>query len=128
MSDAARPRNGRPAELGRRSEDVACAALRRAGYRIVDRNFRTRGAEIDIVAEHQGFLVFIEVRARRAGGLAHPLESLTHAKRRRIILGARQYLARRGGPVPAVRFDVVTVEWCGRSQSVRILPDAFRLE
>lgn len=115
-----------PSQIGRVSEDLACAALRRAGYRIVARNFRGKGFEIDVVAEHQGQTVFVEVRARRAGGWVHPLESLTPAKRRRILMGARQYLAsQRSETVPGVRFDVVAVEWRGSRYRIEILPDAF---
>lgn len=113
--------------MGRRSEELACRALERAGYAILARNVKDPRFEIDIVARHQGYLVFIEVRARRVGSLVHPLESLTYRKRQRLILGAKQYIHRRGLGNVSVRFDVVAVEWLGKKYRLRIYRDVFGL-
>lgn len=114
-----------PAEMGARSELIACRALQQAGYEIVARNYRTPRFEIDIIARQHGYIVFVEVRARRAGGIVHPLESITQRKRHRIILGAQHYLHTHRMKTPRVRFDVVSVEWRGRWYRLRIFPDAF---
>ena len=69
-----------PSGTGRAGEAAAAAHLRRSGYKIVARNYRVREGEIDIVAEHSGDLVFVEVKARRSGAFGKPEESLTEDK------------------------------------------------
>ena len=61
-----------PSGTGRAGEAAAAALLRRSGYKIIERNFRVREGEIDIVAEHSGDLVFVEVKARRSGAFGKP--------------------------------------------------------
>jgi putative endonuclease len=102
--------------LGSLGEEHAAAHLVRAGYEIVDRNFRTRHGEIDLVACGEGCLVFCEVKTRRAGGSrgpAGPLDAIGFAKRRKLRAMATQWLkARAGEPRPyseAMRFDAIGV-------------------
>ena len=73
-------------KFGQNSEAVAVDHLRRLGYRILQRNYRTAFGEIDIVAEHQGVLVFIEVKARKSGRYGHPKVAITAQKRRKISI------------------------------------------
>ncbi len=97
------------AAFGRRGEDAACAELQRRGYVIVERNFRTRFGELDVIARDGAVLVFVEVRARSSGSFGHPLESVTWQKQRRVSRMAASYLfARRLADVPC-RFDVAAV-------------------
>ncbi|MBP2017715.1 putative endonuclease [Symbiobacterium terraclitae] len=96
--------------VGQEGEDAAAAYLASLGYRIVARNVRFRAGEIDLVAEDGGVLVFVEVKTRRGRGFGSPAEAVTAEKRRRLVRLASLYLARRGGPVPPCRFDVVSVE------------------
>jgi len=90
---------------GEQAEVLAAAYLERQGLRILERNYRVRGGEIDLICADRGCLVFVEVRlrtSRRFGGAA---ASITTAKQRRLILAARHYLAgRREQPC---RFDAV---------------------
>ena len=85
--------------LGRRGEDLAATHLERHGWRIVERNFRTRGGEIDLIVARDGTLAFCEVKtlvARRAppaSGPANPLECVGPAKRSRVRRMARAWLA-----------------------------------
>jgi putative endonuclease len=93
---------------------------------IVERNFRTRGGEIDIVAREGDVLVFVEVRSREVPGFGTPEESVTPAKRRRIVATARQYLSN----VPPsswreARFDVIAIEGVGNGAVIRHYPAAF---
>jgi len=82
---------------GRAAEKFAADALARAGYRVLARNLRTPVGEIDIVAERRGTLVFVEVKARRAGGLAgSPEDALTATKFRRVARAAAHVAAARG--------------------------------
>lgn len=101
-------------------EDAAASYLESIGYRVMERNYRARVGEIDIVAIDDGTLVFVEVRYRKASSLVSPEESLTRRKVRRLELTARRYLAERaiGGSAP-IRFDLCAVSDAGRS--IRVL-------
>jgi len=70
---------------GDAAEEQACRHLGRSGFTIVERNYRTKGGEIDIVARKGDVLVFVEVRSREVPGFGTPEESVTPAKRRRIV-------------------------------------------
>src|SRR3954468_8232069 len=95
--------------LGESGEDLACAELQRRGYAILERRYRTRVGEIDIVALDGPVLAFVEVKTRRSGRLGAPAEAVTLAKRRRLSAMAADYLARRRPVARACRFDVVAV-------------------
>jgi len=96
-------------QRGIEGEETALEVLLRAGYRLLERNYRCRRGEIDVVAEHEGTLCFVEVRTRRAGALVDGRSSVDWRKRRKIAAAARAYcLQRRVGERP-MRFDVVDV-------------------
>jgi len=113
-------------QLGRRGEDLACAALEARGYAVLHRRYRTRHGEIDIVARHGGVLVFVEVRARGSGRFGHPAESVTTQKQHRVAAMAEAYLGREGAASAVCRFDVVAVETEVVPPRVTVYPDAFR--
>jgi putative endonuclease len=96
-------------ELGALGERLAAAHLTDAGLRLLDRNWRCREGELDIVARDDGALVFCEVKTRRGTGYGHPAESVTPAKQRRIRLLAQRWLAAHDEHAPEIRFDVVGV-------------------
>ena len=111
---------------GDAGEERACRHLDRSGFTIVERNFRTRGGEIDIVARKGDVLVFVEVRSREVTDFGTPEESVTPAKRRRIVATARRYLSN----VPPsswreARFDVIAIEGGGDAAVLRHYPAAF---
>ena len=111
---------------GDAAEDRACRHLDGSGFTIVERNFRARGGEIDIVARKGDALVFVEVRSREVTGFGTPEESVTPAKRRRIVAAARRYLS--GVPPSSwgeARFDVIAIEGSGADSVVRHYPAAF---
>jgi putative endonuclease len=101
--------------VGRYGEDVAAEFLQRAGLRILQRNWRCREGELDIVARDGDVLVFCEVKARSGGGFGAPVEAVTAAKARRLRLLAARWLAEGRGDdavgrgCSTVRFDVVGV-------------------
>ena len=96
--------------LGDSGERVAAMFLEQRGYKILERNFRTRGGEIDLVAEDVDGLAFVEVRTRREGAGA-PEESLTPRKRARMIAMAVEYLSRHEEYAErAWRIDFVAIE------------------
>lgn len=94
--------------IGALGEVFAARYLRDRGYKIVCANFRTRMGEIDIAAEKDGVLAFIEVKTRSAGMIAPPAESVDAHKQKRIAMAAAQYLkAEPAGK--RTRFDVIEV-------------------
>lgn len=93
---------------GQKAEDLCADLLRRAGLRILARNWRCRLGEIDLVAEEAGTLVFAEVRLRRDARFGGAAESVTAAKRARIVAAARLYLA--GRAAAPCRFDVLLLD------------------
>ena len=106
---------------GARAEDLCADLLRAAGLRLIERNWRCRLGEIDQIAEERGTLVFAEVRMRGPGHFGGAAESVTAAKRSRIIAAARLYLTRR--PEAACRFDVFLVD--GAPRQVQWIRNAF---
>lgn len=106
---------------GARAEDLCAGLLRAAGLRILERNWRCRLGEIDLIAEERGMLVFAEVRMRSGPGFGGAGESVTAAKRQRLLAAARLYLTRR--PDARCRFDVFLVD--GASIHVQWIRDAF---
>lgn len=111
---------------GNAAEDRACRHLEATGFTVVARNFRAKGGEIDIVARKGDLLAFVEVRSREDADFGRPEESVTAAKRRRIVSAARRYLS----DVPAsswreARFDVIAVEGGGEDAALRHYPAAF---
>ena len=114
-------------ELARIGEDHAARYLRARGYRILERNFRARSGEVDIIAEQKGALVFVEVKARSSGEFGEPRDAVTVWKQRRIMNAARSYAARLGGGERTVRFDVVEVFITpeGRVRKVELIAGAF---
>lgn len=113
-------------KLGRIGEAAAEKQLRREGYRILERNCLRRGGEIDIIAEHAGSVVFVEVKTRSPRAWNTPESAVTPEKRTRIFRAATQYLSTYRTPSP-VRYDIVSVmtDEADRVVSVTILPDAF---
>ncbi len=102
------------------AEQRAADYLQERGLRIVERNFRCRGGEIDLVARDGDTLVFVEVRARSRQTFGGAAESITAAKQGRILLAARHYLARMDVQ-PACRFDAVLIQ----GGALEWLRDAF---
>ena len=96
-------------ELGAHGERIAAAYLTDAGLRLLDRNWRCRDGELDIVAREADALVFCEVKTRTGTGFGHPAEAVTAAKRRRLRLLAGAWLAAHDHHAHDLRFDVVGV-------------------
>lgn len=95
-------------EAGARAEELCAELLRGAGLRILARNWRCRHGEIDLIAEEGRTLVFAEVRYRRDARFGGAAESITEAKRARLVAAAELYLA--GRPQADCRFDVLLLD------------------
>lgn len=100
---------GRRQRLGAFGERVAAAHLEARGYAIRQRNFRSREGEIDIVAEKDGCLVFVEVRTRRGEAMGSAAESVTPAKQQRLRAAVQAYAQAHEGLPADQRIDVITV-------------------
>ena len=113
-------------ELGSRGEHIAAVFLTKSGLRVLDRNWRCREGEIDIVARDGDALVFCEVKTRRGLGFGHPAESVTPRKQQRLRVLAQRWLAAHDEHAPDLRFDVVgvLVPQTGPAR-VTYLPGAF---
>ena len=96
--------------LGIIGENLAVSELTRRGYAILDRRYRTRYGEIDIVAEEEGTIVFVEVKARATAEFGTAAEAITDWKRRRLASMAVDYLARHHLTDRPCRFDVVAID------------------
>lgn len=97
--------------LGRWGEDVAVRHLQDSGAQVLERNWRCREGELDVVAREGKTLVFVEVKARSGHGYGEPAEAVSRVKARRIHVLATRWLALHrppGGPWD-LRFDVVSV-------------------
>ena len=113
--------------LGILGENLACEELTRRGYAILARRYRTRFGEIDIVARHDTFVVFVEVKARAGDDFGGGAAAVTGWKQRRIAQMATDYLARRGLLDSPVRFDVVTVDLIDGQPRIEVYTHAFTL-
>lgn len=113
-------------QLGIIGEELAAAELVARGYAILARRYRSKHGEIDIVAEHEGTIVFVEVRARATGEFGRAADSVTEAKKRQVTAMAVDYLARHRVANRACRFDVVAIdEALGPSPEITVFPNAF---
>ncbi len=104
---------------GREAESRAADYLARQGLRLVARNFRIRGGEIDLVCRDGDTLIFVEVRMRNRNDFGGAAASITASKRRHLILAARHYLASQ--PDRPCRFDCVLIE----GTQLTWIPNAF---
>ena len=111
--------------LGELGENLACEELRRRGYAILERRYRTRYGEIDIVARHGDVLVFVEVKARVGDAFGSGAEAVTEYKQRRVARMAADFLARRRLHDRPCRFDVVSVAVGQGVPRVEVIAGAF---
>lgn len=95
--------------LGKAGEELAAKYLIAAGYRIVARNWRCAQGEIDVIAEHNGEIVFVEVKTRSGLAFGHPFEAITVAKLARLRRLARVWCTQAGGRFPRIRIDAIAV-------------------
>ncbi|HXN13292.1 MAG TPA: YraN family protein [Candidatus Acidoferrales bacterium] len=111
--------------LGRRGERAAEKYLRRNGYRIVARNFRAAGAEIDLVAMDRETLVFVEVKTRRSRDAGAPEEAVDERKQKQIRRAAELFATRYRADEVTMRFDIIAVDASGKRLEIELLRNAF---
>lgn len=113
---------------GKIGEDIAAKFLTRKGYRILERNWRIRSGEIDIVAKDKDTIVFVEVKSRSSTEYGTGEEAITPHKKEKIINAAKACLQYKGEDQPC-RFDVISIlfEKNGKVKEINHIEDAFTL-
>ncbi len=96
-------------ELGRRGEDLAVEYLQKDGYQIIERNFKNKLGEIDVIAKDKDTLCFVEVKTRRTANFGSPFEAVTQRKQHKLIRVAQSYLQYKKLHNPKMRFDCIAV-------------------
>ncbi len=112
---------------GKKGEEAAVSFLKIQGYKIIEKNFRTRHGEIDIIAD-DGCISFVEVRSVNSGRFGLPEHSINRRKQNQIAKAALMYIKTKGLENKDCRFDVVSVEDAdSNSPKVRLIKNAFEL-
>ena len=116
--------------LGERGEKFAGRYLRRHGYRILVRRFKTRAGEIDIVCRQGEWLAFVEVKTRKSDDYGAPSEAVTKEKQKHMSRVALEYLRLLDNPRIRFRFDIVEVilqDFAPKPTDIRLIQNAFDL-
>lgn len=114
-------------EFGRQGERVAERWLQARGWRVVQRRYRSGHRDIDLVAQRDQLVAFIEVKARTGAEFGDPVEAVNWKKRKELIRSAWTWIGRHGRPGEAYRFDVIGVLVSGPRVRVRHVENAFQL-
>lgn len=113
-------------KVGGHYEEVAASYLTKQGLRILERNYRCRLGEIDIVGKEGQTYVFCEVKFRTNGGTGDPAEAVDSRKQAAIFRVAAYYLKQHGiWEETPCRFDVIAIQGVGEQSRIRWIPDAF---
>jgi putative endonuclease len=111
--------------IGDRGEELALQRLLAEGYELVERNYRTRYGEIDLILRHGDCMVFVAVKLRRGSAFGDPAEAVKPRKQRTIRTIAEQYIADREPVFEEARFDVIGLLDPGAEPVVRHIEGAF---
>lgn len=113
-------------QRGLQGEQLAAEHLKQHQYTILQQNYRTRFGEIDIIAQNQQFLVFVEVKTRSGQGLAAPREWVDDTKQKKLIRAAQSYLQAIGSEDFFIRFDVIEIIYSkDEKATLQWIEDAF---
>lgn len=113
-----------PHELGQLGEQLATNHLIKEGYQILDRQWRFGKIELDIIAQQDDWIVFVEVKTRENNYVGEPWESVTRSKQKRIVKAAHEYLLTRNLDLES-RFDVISIIHKSKYQRLEHIPHAF---
>jgi putative endonuclease len=111
-------------KLGEEGEELAVQYLSGKGYRIIERNWRYKHKEIDIIARDKDELVFVEVKARSGNYFEEPWQSVTRQKQRFLIAAANAYVLKFDLDIES-RFDVISVTFLGKQHKIEHIDYAF---
>ena len=113
-------------QVGKAGEEAAVQYLCQQGYRIVERNYRCRFGEIDLIARDGKTLTFIEVKTRRPQRFGPAAAAVTLEKQRHLIKASQLYLIQKRKACELCRFDVVTIELGAQEPRIELIKDAFQ--
>ena len=113
--------------FGELGERIAERWLRRRGWRVMQRRFRSGHRDIDLVVERDGLVAFVEVKARRGDRFGDPVEAVNWRKQKELGRSARVWIDRHGRSLEAYRFDVIGVLVAGSRVRIRHVENAFPL-
>lgn len=111
--------------LGREGERLAEHYLVKKGYRLVERNYRCAGGEVDLILLDRRVIVFVEVKTRTDHDFGTPLEAVEPRKQRRMIFAAQYFLHQKQLYERDARFDVVGISWPGGEPVLDHVQNAF---
>lgn len=114
-------------DIGNHAEDLALQYIQQQGLKVVERNFRCRRGEIDLIMLDNTTLVFVEVRYRKSDKFGDALESVNHTKQQRIIHTAQRYLQQQTPSHNSYRFDVIAITPNQHASEITWIKDAFQL-
>ena len=113
--------------LGRSGEDRAATHLAKIGYRVLERNYRTKMGEIDLIALDRDMVVFVEVKTRTSDAYGAPELAVDVRKQRRMVKAALTWLKQKKLHQMACRFDVVAISG-GDDAQIEVIRDAFEID
>ncbi len=112
--------------LGLEGEDLAHRFLKKKGYKLLLKNYKCPAGELDVIAKHEKYLVFIEIKTRSSLRMGSPAEALHFHKKRQVVKVAKHYLKRFGIKNVPCRFDVVLVLMASqKTPLIQLIPNAF---
>lgn len=111
--------------IGKSGEDLAAQFLEENGYHILERNWRFKHVEIDIIAKHHEFLVIVEVKTRKSDSYGEPYTFVNMRKQRSLIFAAERYVFSHYLDME-VRFDIISIIRDDNRTSIEHIKDAFR--
>lgn len=111
-------------EFGKEGEELAASFLSRKGYQLLERNYRHKKAEIDLIALHGNVLAIVEVKSRNHNAIENPKDAITPRKIRNIVAAAHEFVVEKGLDVE-VRFDVIAIIKKEERYTVEHVENAF---
>ena len=114
--------------IGMSGEETAVKILKKHGYKVIERNYRTRQGEIDIIAQDGEYTCFVEVKFRKNDDFGDPGDFIDERKQQKIIKSAQYYAVKKGIYDTPMRFDAVLITaGKGKKVNAEVIKDAFRL-
>ena len=111
--------------LGKQGEELAVSYLKSKGFKILEKNLRSRFGELDIIAQDRNTLVFIEVKTRTSEIFGSPIQGVDERKQSRLRNLALRYIAEKGLGEQEVRFDVLGILQTAQETKIEYIPNAF---
>ena len=113
--------------LGKAGEEIAFKKIKKLGYKCIERNYRCPLGEIDLIAKHGDYLVFIEIKTRKGRNIGYAKEAVNLRKQRQISKAALNYMKEKKCCDTKSRFDVVAVSINRNKPDIEVIQDAFEL-